>query len=141
MAVSPPPTTAMTWLRNMGRAPSQVAQAETPFPQKVLTLGRSSRRAEAPVAMMTARASICWDEVVRRNTGPRRSTEVTSSVSISAPNRTACSRIWPISSGPMMPLGKPGKFSTSEVVINWPPGCPPAMNPSITRGFRSARLV
>jgi hypothetical protein len=27
-----------------------------------------------------------------------------------------------ISSGPMMPSGKPGKFSTSVVSISWPPG-------------------
>lgn len=36
-----------------------------------------------------------------------------------------------MSSWPMMPLGKPGKFSTSVVVVSWPPAAVPlAMKPS-----------
>jgi hypothetical protein len=37
-----------------------------------------------------------------------------------------------------MPSGKPGKFSTSLVVISWPPRTPPAETPSKTTGFRLA---
>jgi len=40
-------------------------------------------------------------------------------------------------SGPMMPSGKPGKFSTSVVMVSWPPGC----SPSKTSGRRLARAV
>src|SRR5215831_1192600 len=54
-----------------------------------------------------------------------------------APKCAAWSRMAAISSGPMMPLGKPGKFSTAVVSIN----CPPASSPSINTGFRLARAV
>jgi hypothetical protein len=64
-------------------------------------------------------------------------TAVTSSVRNSAPNRSACRRMLSISSGPMMPSGKPGKFSTSVVVINAPPDC----TPSNTSGLRFARAA
>src|SRR5690606_15065465 len=53
------------------------------------------------------------------------------------PKRWACWRIRVISSGPMMPSGKPGKFSTSVVSIN----CPPAWKPATTRGSRPARAA
>ena len=65
------------------------------------------------------------------------STRVTSSVTNSAPNRSACLRMLSISSGPMMPSGKPGKFSTSVVVISAPPDC----TPSMTSGLRLARAA
>ena len=35
-----------------------------------------------------------------------------------APNFSACVCMFIINSGPMMPLGKPGKFSTSVVVVS-----------------------
>jgi hypothetical protein len=54
-----------------------------------------------------------------------------------APNFSACACIFIISSGPMMPSGKPGKFSTSVVVVSCPPGCVPE---SIS-GLRLARAV
>lgn len=44
----------------------------------------------------------------------------------------ACARILSISSGPWMPSGKPGKFSTSVVPISCPPGTPPFLTPSNT---------
>ena len=40
-----------------------------------------------------------------------------------------------MSSGPRMPSGKPGKFSTSVVSMSWPP----APMPSSTTGARLAR--
>src|SRR3954469_6049387 len=55
----------------------------------------------------------------------------------SAPKCSACARISPISSGPMIPALKPGKFSTSVVSIS----CPPASRPSMIRGLRFARAV
>src|SRR5712692_4700811 len=65
------------------------------------------------------------------------STSLTAPVLNSAPNFCACLRMFSISSGPMMPSGKPGKFSTCVVRESWPPGsCP-----SKTRGFRFARAA
>lgn len=46
-----------------------------------------------------------------------RSTEVTVSETMRAPHLTLCSRILSMSSPPMM-LTKPGKFSTSVVVVS-----------------------
>ena len=48
-----------------------------------------------------------------------------------------------MSSGPMIPSGKPGKFSTSVVSMSWPPGWSLVDDgsPSITRGARLARAV
>ena len=37
----------------------------------------------------------------------------------------------------MMPFRKPGKFSTSVVIMSWPP----ADSPSMIRGLRFARAV
>ena len=45
---------------------------------------------------------------------------------ISAPKRTACFFKSSINSGPVIPSGYPGKFSTSVVVVNCPPGCIPS---------------
>ena len=58
----------------------------------------------------------------------------------------ACSAwafIWSISSGPRMPLAKPGKFSTSCVEYSWPIGRRPASAklPSYTTGLRLARAA
>ncbi|MDX6243664.1 MAG: thioredoxin reductase [Frankiales bacterium] len=50
-------------------------------------------------------------------------TAVASSLMKVAPNFSACLRMLSISSGPVMPSGKPGKFSTSVVVIRAPPNC------------------
>jgi len=37
------------------------------------------------------------------------------------PNLSDCFLKFSIISGPMMPSGNPGKFSTSVVVVSWPP--------------------
>ncbi len=64
-----------------------------------------------------------------------RSTSITSSATSSAPNRSACLRIESIRSGPRMPSGKPGKFSTSVVFISAPPA---VTEPSKTSGLSLA---
>ena len=61
-----------------------------------------------------------------------------SSATSSAPKRSAWVRMLSISSGPMMPSGKPGKFSTSVVFISAPPA---VIEPSKTSGFRLARAA
>ena len=54
-AESPPPTTAIGWPRK--KNPSQVAQVDTPWPISARSAGSPSRRADAPVAMISARAA------------------------------------------------------------------------------------
>ena len=66
-----------------------------------------------------------------------KSTRDTSAASKVAPKRSAWPRMCCISSGPVIPSGKPGKFSTSVVSIS----CPPAPKPSMTRGDRLARAA
>jgi hypothetical protein len=47
-----------------------------------------------------------------------------------------------VSSPPIRPSGKPGKFSTSVVVVSWPPAAIPfASQPSNKMGCSSARAV
>lgn len=53
-----------------------------------------------------------------------------------------CSLNLSIISGPMIPLGNPGKFSTSVVVVSCPPAANPlASIPSNMMGFRLARAA
>ena len=61
-----------------------------------------------------------------------------SSGTSSAPKRSAWARMLSMSSGPMMPSWKPGKFSTSVVFISAPPA---VTAPSKTSGFSDARAV
>jgi hypothetical protein len=42
-------------------------------------------------------------------------------VSMSVPKRSDCCRMRAMRSGPEMPSGNAGKFSTSVVVVSWPP--------------------
>ena len=72
-----------------------------------------------------------------------KSTRVTFLVRISVPKRLACSRKRDMSSGPMMPSGQPGKFSTSVVSMSWPPGWSLVEegSPSMSSGSRFARAV
>ncbi len=88
IAVSPPPTTTSSL--PLKKNPSQVAQAETPFPLRRSSEGRPSQRAFAPVATMTASA---WKlprvPVCSRNGRRRKSTRVTLSSTTSVPKRTA----------------------------------------------------
>src|SRR3989344_5828085 len=56
IAASPPPTTAT--VLSLKKNPSQVAQAETPFPFNLFSLSRPIHLADAPVARTMAPASI-----------------------------------------------------------------------------------
>ena len=67
IAVSPPPTT-MTSLP-LKKKPSQVAQAETPWPISCFSESRPSSLAEAPVETMTASAVIAAAAVERQAEG------------------------------------------------------------------------
>ena len=102
IAVSPPPTT-MTSLP-LKKKPSQVAQAETPWPIIFVSASRPSSFAEAPEDTMTASAVIAPPASSERRKGRLpKSTSVTVSSTISVPNRLACSRKTSMSSGPWMP--------------------------------------
>jgi hypothetical protein len=137
IAESPPPITAIS-LPDV-KKPSQVAQELTPWPISACSDGRFSQRADAPEAMISVRV---W---IGSLPGPRfssygcllRSTETRWAIFSSAPKRVACCFMFSISSGPWMPSGQPGKFSTSVVMESWPPGS----WPSSTSGFRLARAA
>ena len=63
-------------------------------------------------------------------------------VRMSVPQRSDWARMRSMSSGPRMPSGKPGKFSTSVVVVSCPPAAtPPAMRPSSISGRMLARAA
>ena len=137
IAESPPPTTAIT--RSRKKNPSQVAQYETPRPDSRDSPSMPILRGAEPVAKMTASAS--WLPPLPRVTfftGPSMSSSTTSSYSTSAPNRSACSCILAIRSGPMIASGNPGKFSTSVVFISSPPA---STELATTSGFRFARAA
>jgi hypothetical protein len=71
-----------------------------------------------------------------------KSTLSTVLVSILAHILMACSLIFIMSWVPSIPLGKPGKFSISVVVVSCPPAAThPAINPSNINGFRLALAV
>ena len=106
IAESPPPTTTIGL--SLKKKPSQVAQVETPKPRSRDSLGRSSQRAVAPVAMITDRARCSSSSIQTPKGRAERSTRVTSDWTIRAPKRSAWSRMACMSSGPRIPSGKPG---------------------------------
>jgi hypothetical protein len=77
-------------------------------------------------------------ESVRSLMSPVRSTAVMSSSIISAPNFSAWARMFSMRTGPSTPSGKPGKFSTSVVVVREPPT---KMELPNSRGCSCARAV
>ncbi len=77
-------------------------------------------------------------ESVSSLVSPVRSTATMSSSIISAPNFSAWTRMFSIRTGPSTPSGKPGKFSTSVVVVREPPT---KMLPPNSRGLSWARAV
>ena len=135
IAESPPPTTTMSWSRK--KKPSQVAQAETPRPSSRASFSRPRYRYLEPVATMTAWARCTSSPTLTIFGSTVRSTSVTSRGTSSAPKRSAWVRMSSMSCGPWMPSGKPGKFSTSVVVMSAPPNC----EPSNTSGCRFARAA
>ena len=116
MAESPPPTTAISCPRK--KNPSHVAHVETPCPIRSDSRGRSSISDWAPVATITEFALCSVSRTHTENGRCEKSTFVTFSVMNSAPKRAACSLKRPMSSGPMIPSGQPGKFSISVVSMS-----------------------
>ena len=106
MAVSPPPTTTISWSRK--KNPSQVAQYETPRPAYSRSPLMPRLRGEAPVATITARARSSRSSVQTPKGRAEKSTRVTSPDTNAAPKRAACLRNSSINSGPWTPSGKPG---------------------------------
>ena len=78
------------------------------------------------------------EESVTTLTGPVSSTSTASSSTSTAPKRSAWAFMFIIRSGPMMPSGKPGKFSTSVVFISAPPA---STAPVSTSGSSEARAA
>ena len=114
-----------------------MAQADTPRPWYAFSEGMPSHLAEAPVATITASAVKRRSSCQSWNGRCEKSTRVISLGSKRVPKRSACFFNFSISSGPRMPSGKPGKFSTSLVMVSCPPGC----MPSKSSGFRLARAA
>ena len=114
-AESPPPTTAIG--RPRKKYPSQVAHVETPCPISFRSDGSPSKRAEAPVAIISESPEYDADEVATVNGGRRISTFVTTPATISVQTALPGS-IATIKSGPMMPSRNPGKLSTAVVSMS-----------------------
>ena len=106
IAESPPPTTISS--RSLKKNPSQVAQALTPRPRSCCSPGMSSHFALAPVATMIVSVCHVWSPAFTVNGRALRSTSVTCTGRISAPNRAACFSNCSMSSGPRMPSMNPG---------------------------------
>ena len=106
IAESPPPTTTTTLSRKNDA--SQVAQYETPRPCSRFSDSSPSWRALAPVATITESALYSSLSTHTRNGCSEKSTFVTSSVTNSAPNRSAWRRKSCIIAGPITPSAYPG---------------------------------
>ena len=107
IAVSPPPMT--TTSRPLKKAPSQTPQVETPRPPSSTSPGRPRRFGWAPIARMMLRARYSSSPTQTVWMPPSVSSmRVASSVMKRVPNRSAWARKRFISSGPMIPSGKPG---------------------------------
>jgi hypothetical protein len=92
----------------LNSAPSQVAQADTPYFWNLSSDGIPSHLADAPVAMISVSAASSPSVETMRNGRSPSSTAVTSAVTTVVPKRSACALNSSISSGPSIPLGKPG---------------------------------
>ncbi len=124
MAESPPPMTAISLPEK--KNPSQVAQELTPWPINACSDGRLSQRALAPEAMMSVRVwMVSWPRLSSKGRFVR-SMELRWAMRSSAPKRTACFFMFSMRSGPWMPSGQPGKFSTRVVMESCPPGSWPS---------------
>ena len=80
--------------------------------------GNSNFFATAPVAMITVSATTSFSSVSSLNGRDDRSIFVTVSLKIFVPKRSDCARNLSVISSPVIPSGKPGKFSTSDVVVS-----------------------
>ncbi len=136
IAVSPPPTTTIAL--SLKKKPSQVAQAETPKPMSSRSAGRPSRlgggaggddqRVAGDLAVLGGGDA----ERPLRQVDRRDLVEQQRRCRSAPPGCGTRS----ISSGPRIPSGKPGKFSTSVVIVSWPPGCMPSMTTGVSSGAR-----
>ena len=139
IAASPPPTTKILLFLKIGSPPSQIAQAEIPFCQNSSSPAICILFAVAPVAIIKLSAVNTSDQTLTSNGLLLKSTLSTVLVWISAPELSDCFLIWLINWLPSIPSGKPGKFSTTVVVVSWPPAAiPPAINPSNINGSSNA---
>jgi hypothetical protein len=77
-------------------------------PSRRCSDGMPSMRALAPVDTMTECARYSVSPTKTPNGEPEKSTRSASAVTNSAPNRSACSRNFIMSSGPRIPSGNPG---------------------------------
>ena len=103
IAVSPPPTMATCF--SLKKAPSQVAQAETPWPIRRISLGRPSSLALAPVEMIRLFAWKLSNSLLSVKGRLDRSTSTICSNLTSVPKRCAWARKSSIIFGPMTPSG------------------------------------
>lgn len=100
-------------------------------------IGAERRREAVDRVTVLARWTVP-SESVTSLMSPVRFTETMSSSIISAPNFSAWARMLTMRSGPSIPSGKPGKFSTSVVVVREPPT---KMELPKSRGLSCARAV
>ena len=108
IAVSPPPTTTRS--RPLKSAPSQVAQADTPYFWNFSSDGMPSHLADAPVAMISvsAASSPSVETTLERAVADRSTGGDVGGDARCVPKRSACALNSSISSGPWIPSGKPG---------------------------------
>ena len=106
IAESPPPTTATVF--SLKKKPSQVAQAETPYPCNSSSPSTPSHLADAPEAIITDLNKYSPLELVSLKPLSNFSMESIVSVLICVPNLSACPLKTCINSGPIMPSTKPG---------------------------------
>ena len=92
-----------------------MAQELTPWPISFCSDSRPSQRADAPEAITNVRDSIHWPSTDTRKGRAERSVSITAPSTYSAPKFSACFFMFSTRSGPLMPSGKPGKFSTIVV--------------------------
>ena len=123
-AAFPPPTTATTF--SLKKKPSHVAHAETPKPLNFCSDSKFNHLAWAPVEIIMLSAVYFWplSPTASKGVDFKFTDEMWSSI-ISVPTALAWSLIWSINHGPWITSAKPGKFSTSVVVVNCPPGAEP----------------
>ena len=125
MAESPPPIT-MIFLSAIEETVAGGARTDAVADQ-LLFDSRPDQRAEAPDAMITVRVSIQSPSTLMRN---GRVGEIglhhRPVDDIRRRNVRPASSCFPPGPDPLMPSGKPGKFSTSVVSDSWPPASWPA---------------
>ena len=106
------------------------------FTKSSLEPGKGNRLATALVATMTASAKTVLKSVKTLKGVEEKLTLVIVAMKISVPKRRDWARQRSMISLSLIPSGKLGKFSMSEVVVSWPPG---AMSLAIQPSKRMGR--